>query len=340
MSRQNSERREWTRRGVVSAIAAVSCGLAGCGNSQSPESDRNESSAQPSEGEQRSEQVLAVESRLERVYERLRTLPIADDGDFVFDVTAFEDEFDHRAISDRTDEIVADIVELDEGGEISSNRAETLSTLARLADDRASQRYLLHQTIAATFAYDERVRDARYDAAREPMIFASERLEELSTVGQRVETHQQRLDEASVKMDGYSHEAVKREQAMLLDVSAWLSPVSRALHEMARGYTVLADANQSLENDAPSTASEQYRAAHARFETASEAFAEARGRGQRVGYIVPIVEQSRCSLSGLLDGTDTLAEAIEEIEAGNEQEGKSLAREAIERMEQQRNRCD
>jgi hypothetical protein len=59
-----------------------------------------------------------------------------------------------------------------------------------------------------------------------------------------------------------------------------------------------------------------------------------------VGYVVPIVEQSRCSLSGLLDGTETLAEAIEEIEAGNEQEGESLAREAIQRMEQQRNRCN
>jgi hypothetical protein len=269
---------------------------------------------------------LAVESRLERVYERL-------------DITAFEDEFDHRAISDRTDEIVEDVSELDEGEEISSDRAEVLSTLARLADDRASQRYLLHQTIAATFAYDERVRDARYDAAREPMAFARERLEELSTVGRRVETHQRRLDGAGERIDGYSHEAVESEQAALLDVSVWLSPVSGGLHEMAAGYALLDDANRSLEDDAPSTASEQYRAANARFEAASDSFDEARGRGKRVGYIVPIVEQSRCSLSGLLDGTGTLAEALEEIEAGNRQEGKSLAREAIERMEQQRNRC-
>jgi hypothetical protein len=274
------------------------------------------------------------------VYERLTTLPIVNDGDFIFDVDAFEDEFDHRAISDTADEILADIVELEDNGEISTSRAETLSTLTRLADDRASQRYLLHQTIAATFAYDERIRDARYGAATEPVVFASETLEELSTVGQRVETHQQQLEDTNVTIDGYSHESVKKEQAMLLDVATWYSPINGALHEMARGYALLNDANRSLEDDDPATATERYRAANARFQSANDSFEEARGRGQRVGYVVPIVEQSRCSLSGLLDGTETLAEAIEEIEAGNEQEGESLAREAIQRMEQQRNRCN
>lgn len=340
MSRRDTEPRGWTRRGVLTTAAAVSCGLAGCGSDQRSKNGRDETPEGTDEPNRRSERELAIESQLEEVHERLAALPIVVDGDFVFDVEAFEDEFDHRAISDRTDEIVADVAELQDEGEITTDRAETLSVLARLADDRASQRYLLHQTIAATFAYDERVRDTRYEAAREPVAFAGESLEELSTVGERIEDHQRQLDETSVTIDGYSHEAVEKEQAMLLDVATWFSPVTEALHEMARGYTLLADANQSLEEETASTASEQYRAANVRFEAASRAFEEARGRGQRVGYVVPIVEQSRCSLSGLLDGTDTLAEALEEIEAGNEQEGKSLAREAIERMEQQRNRCN
>lgn len=340
MSRRDTERKEWTRRGVITAATAVSCGLAGCGGDRGSESDGDEPPERTDEPNRRPERPLAVESRLERVYERLAALPIVADGDFVFDVRGFEDEFDHRAVADTTDEIRGDVSELESDGEITTGRAETLSTLARLADDRASQRYLLHQTIAATFAYDERVRAAKYDAATEPVTFAGEALEELSTVGQRVENLQQQLDGANVTTDGYSHEAIEREQSMLLDVATWLSPVTEALHGMARGYALLDDANQSLEDDAPSPASQQYRAANARFESASDAFEKARGRGQRVGYVVPIVEQSRCSLSGLLDGTGTLAEAIEEIEAGNEQEGESLAREAIERMEQQRNRCD
>lgn len=340
MSQRGSERRKWTRRGVVSAAAAVSCGLAGCGDDQPSETDGDGTPEWSQKEERRPEQLLSVESRLERVYERLTALPIVDGGDFVFDVDTFEDEFDHRAISDTTDEIRADVAELEDGGDVSTSRAETLSTLARLADDRASQRYLLHQTIAASFAYDKRVRDARYDAAMEPVAFAGETVEELSTVGQRVETAQQQLDETSVTIDSYSHEAVKREQSMLLNVATWLSPINGALHEMARGYVLLSDANRSLEDDDPATAIEQYRAANVRFESASDSFEEARGRGQRVGYVIPIVEQSRCSLSGLLDGTDTLAEAIEEIEAGNEQEGESLAREAIQRMKQQRNRCN
>ncbi|WP_178917004.1 hypothetical protein [Natronomonas gomsonensis] len=339
MSQRASERRTWTRRGVVSAAAAVCCGLAGCGNDRPSETDGNGTPNEPQTEERRSEQLLDIEARLERVYERLTALPLVDDGDFVFDVSAFEDEFDHRAISDRTDKILADVAELEDSGEISTSRAETLSALARLADDRASQRYLLHQTIAATFAYDERVRDSRYDAATEPVVFAGEALEELSTVGQRVETHQQQLEDTNVTVDSYSYGTVKREQAMLLDVVTWLSPINGALHEMARGYALLDDANRSLEDDDSATAIEQYRAANARFESANDSFEEARGRGQRVGYVVPIVEQSRCSLSGLLDGTETLAEAIEKIEAGNEQEGESLAREAIQRMEQQRNRC-
>lgn len=339
MSQRDSERRKWTRRGVVSAAAAVSCGLAGCGNDRPSETEENGTLQESQRKGRRPEQLSDIESRLERVHERLRTLPIANDDDFVFDVGAFEDEFDHRAISDMADGIIADVAELDDGGEISTSRAETLSALARLADDRASQRYLLHQTIAATFAYDRRVRDAKYDAATEPVAFAGEALEELSMVGRRVETHQQRLEGTNVTIDGYSHEVVKREQAMLLEVATWLSPINGALHEMARGYALLDDANRSLEDDT-ATAIEQYRAANARFESATDSFEEARGRGQRVDYVVPIVEQARCSLSGLLDGTETLAEAIEKIEAGNEQEGESLAREAIQRMEQQRNRCN
>jgi hypothetical protein len=336
MTGANHER--WTRRGVLSTTVALSCGLAGCGSSGGQDGNGSGPTTETAE-KQQSEQVMAIESRVEELYERLASLPIARDGKFTFDVSAFEDDFDHKAISDRAGDITADVGRLDDAGEITTERAETLTTLARLADDRASQRYLLHQTIAAILAYARRVRETRYQAAIEPIEFARKKVDESSTLGQRVKTLQERLSGGDVTVDGYRHEKVQEEQTVLLEATVWLSPITEGLHRLDRGYVVLEEANRRLDREEAIAASEQYREANRRFEAASESFKKARSHGRRIGYVAPIVEEARCSVSGLVEGTDTLAEAIKAIENGDERRGKSLARKAIDGMEQQRNRC-
>lgn len=100
---------------------------------------------------------------LASVYGRLEAVPVEEDGEFVFDVDAFETEFDHETVVTEA-AAVRDRIE-SHGADGSVRERDALAIAGELAELLARQRLYLHQALAAGLVFEKRFARAEFGPA-------------------------------------------------------------------------------------------------------------------------------------------------------------------------------
>lgn len=319
------------RRGVLGALATV---LASAAGGCSAVTDPSESTESEPGSTQTPEGYTEAVTELEDLYERLEAVPIAADGEFVFDPSAFEDEFDHDAVLSDV-EAVRDRIR---GLDAEDAERDALMRAADLAEHLARQRIALHQVVTAVFAFEDLFAAAEFGAATGVAADARQFLETLAREGNRVEALLDRTG-TGPPVDGYDPASIRATQELLVEITHWSDPAYEGLGRVAEGFGRFVDANDAMERERFGAARAAFGAAQADFEAAAEAFDRARGRGRRVGYVAPAVDELRCVAPAYVEGCGRLADAVEELDAGNEARGFDRAQEALEGMDATVRRC-
>lgn len=126
---------------------------------------------------------------------------------------------------------------------------------------------------------------------------------------------------------------------MLLGVLRWWTPVFGGFKYTATGMVAVKEANQELEAERYGKAQEEYARAQTAFARADAAFNTAHGQGEPLEHLMPMVNDLRCIVPILATGYDDLDGAFSELESGNEEEGREIAREILIRLDKEFRRC-
>lgn len=107
-------------------MAAVLGALGGCGSRASSKPDENTTATSPRQPSDKTvktvderDTVSDIVGELESVFESLAILPVADNDEFVFSVSTFDEAFDSQKLIEKT-------------GNIKNVYAQTVSTSARI----------------------------------------------------------------------------------------------------------------------------------------------------------------------------------------------------------------
>lgn len=327
---------ETDRRTVITSIATVAAStLAGCNDDSGGPGDTataDDGGAGEPSGDY-PEEFADAKADVETAYERLASLPIVVDGEFAFDVYAFEDEFDHEAVRDLARD-ARERLETIDATEPSESTIESLITAAELAELLTDQRRILHQTIVAAFAYEHHLFEGEYDPAIEAIRDARSYLSDLSSKGERIEETLEEWERSEPSFEGFDTESVRETQTVLVEITRWTDPAHEGLHRAIDGFRRFEDVTEALERDRFGTAGDAIGKARARFAAAEDAFDRAHGRGRRLHYVTSLVDAIRCMMPAYREGCDNLREAFEAYDDGEEARGEELAREAIDEMEE------
>lgn len=334
MTGQRSSGPRADRRGVLAAAAAAAFGGCSAVTDADPGPDGDASADGPRAAGDGLEEARAG---LASVYARLESVPVADDGEFVFDVGAFEAEFDHEAVLADV-EAVRERIEAHDADAGARERA-ALATAADVAAALVRQRLHLHQALAAGAAYEERFGRAEFGRAAAAVRDGRESLERVGANGERVEALLDRQDGPAPGVEGYDPATIRDAQSVLVSVARWTGPAYEGLGPAAEGFDAFAAANDAMERERFGTAADRFGRARDRFEAAEAALDRAAGRGRRVGYLAPTVEEVRCVVPAYVDGCDRLADALADVDAGDRSRGFDVARATLEEMDRSIARC-
>lgn len=330
------------RRAVLAGIAAAAAApLSGC-SSDGDSADRERAEPVGSEssgtGTHRPEAFVAAREEAESVYGRLNAVPAVVDGEFAFDVVAFEDDYDHREVlsdarklRERVDALdAADLPEAERNG---------LRVAAELAEPLVRQRLFLHQALVAGVAFGDRFASAEFDAATATIRDARGYLRSLAASGERVETVLNGRERGGPEIEGYDPASIEAAQEVLVEVARWANPAYEGLERSVLGFERFVAANDAMEAERFGRARDRFRSARTHFEAATDAFDRSQGRGRRVGYVAPTVDGIRCVVPAYLDGCERLGDAFDELDAGNRERGFGIAREALRELDGKVARC-
>ena len=323
-----------------SLSAACSTLIVGCGNSEGDEPKGITTTGYSPDNEaNREEQLLRGEiETLESVFHTLSEVPVTEGGKFVFDISHFEDKFDSESLIEQI-EAAEDGLKSESSGELSTSRIDRIRTIAATARLLVQQRVHIHQVIAAGLACERRFYETEIAVATEAIADARQNLVILDSIGERInETMPDNSGQLSY-IDWYDPVAIRRTQKMLVNIVLWTDPAYKGIYRMTRGMNQFLKGNSALEGERYEVARGAYKEAHVHFEQAQKAFENAQGRGTRLPYLVPFVEDIRCILPAYVSSTSQLSEAMYHFQVGQETQGRKIAQEAIESADQIAARC-
>lgn len=100
------------------------------------------------------------------------------------------------------------------------------------------------------------------------------------------------------------------------------------------------NAAEKIENERVEKARANFESAGVQFTNAREVLERAHGRGQRLDYIVPLVQRLRCILPIYRDTSDRFADSFTAWMSGEEDEARRIVREVIDGVDQQMAQCE
>jgi len=330
-----------TRREFLTATALGTVSvLSGC-NSSSEEDNSEWTGAEhnsPEPGPDDSSELNSWVSTLESVYEQLHRHPIVADGEFVFAVQTFENDFAHGEALE-TVRSIEEAIQNDESPGVPNEDIQSLSSVAKVAELLIRQRLFFHQIIIASLAFDRRLLNAEYDSATDAASDAVSFLEGLSQNGTDVEDTLVEEIPEDLKPRHYDPASISRNQTTVAEVAEWTGFACEGFYHSAAGFSALDSGNGKLQAEKFSEAGRFYGEANNRFQTAATILEEAHGRGIRLPYLVPPMEELRCIVPAYRDGSERLQKAFRELERGNEEAGREMARETLDELDQRMLRC-
>lgn len=326
-----------SRRTVLSAVTTVGFSMkSGCSASSKRQDEEVYSSGSDREY---SEELREIKSNIESIYREINRNPIAENGEFVFDIQKFENGFDHkslleeiRAMQDRIDAITRE--------SISQEERETLSSMVRLAELLIRERFFTHQFIAAGLTFEQRLIRDEYAKATEAIQHGKEFLEKLSVNGREIEDELETGHSEAESIEEFDPDPIKNSQSVLVEIVQWTTIVFQGFHHATLGFELFEEGVDSIKEERIGEVSQIYENATEQFNRAIELLEEAQGRGTRLDYVIPLVRNLRCVLPVYRDTGDRFADSFRAWQSGEEEEAREIARKTINEIDRQMIRCE
>lgn len=328
------------RRTFVTTITlALSGPLAGCSGEtkrRTPEQE-NEHTGAPDGDSQ--DETSRVERNIRRVYDRIEDVPLVEDGEFIYDLERTERSVDYEELIKMAKEAMEDAVGMDEDVEATKKTREHLRRTARIAFLLVDQRYLVHNALFGGTVFRRSFTEGKYKRAVHVIGESRQLLDRLGSNRDRLEEELAAYQDSDLTMDEVNVSSVRGDLVVLNEVVVWTASVFKAFEFTARGMVLVQEGNQGLNKERYGIARSRYDAAQKYFSRAETAFNTAHGRGRSLEYLVPLANDIRCFVPTLGAGYDDLDEAFIELQADNEERGLRIARETMQRMNEDFRRC-
>lgn len=325
---------------IVASITGITGVLGGCSSDTgTPDRGSRDEDSGNSEEKLTSDDVGAAEKQIEQVFDLIEAIPISDGGDFVFDVQDSMESVDHAEMSQMAGEALEATEGLDSDLDVSEDRLHELNRTVRVAYLLVDQRILLHRSIVAGLVFKREFDGGKYARAIEVIDEAREFLDRLMANRDALEAELASYGTTDLKIARVGKDSIRRDLDVLLQVLRWMIPVYEGFDEVSNGMAAVKSGNKNLEYERYASARESYQRSRDHFSRAETAFDSAHGSGESVEYFITIVEELRCIIPVMGSGYEDLNEAFVELEKGNVQVGKEIAREALNDMSSEFNKC-
>lgn len=336
MNRPDSiESRSVPRRTVIAAAASAGFPIiSGCYDDTDTGGDEPAKFRQP---ESEENEYREIRTDLEDILEEVNRFPISQNGEFVFDVQEFEANFDFENLSEETGTLQE---RLERIGPKSDEERDALRSIARIAELLIRVRLSTHQAIAAGLSYGDRLSRGEYAAATEAVQHGRKFLEEVVAIGREIENEIGDGLSDSVSVDGFEPDSIRDTQSVLLEIVQWGALIYRSFEYASIGFELFVNAAEKIEDERVEEARANFESAGVQFTNAKEVLERAHGQGQRLGYIVPLVQKLRCILPIYRDTSERFADSFTAWKTGEEDEARRIAREVIDGVDQQMAQCE
>lgn len=330
---------EIDRRTFLGSLATTGVtAVAGCGDSKG--SDPNTStgvSANNRDSIERQRLHSEIE-KLDSIFRRLSEVPVVDEGEFVFDVKQFEEEFDRDPLMEEVEETLSRMDSI-ASAEIPESKARELESIAKTAGLLVQQRVIIHQVIAAGLTCEKRFYEMDIERAIEAITNARQFLMDLDSIGERIDESIGERSNITSLVDGYDPMWIMRTQNVLVEITLWTNPAYEGIHRVMEGMGHFVEGNSALEEELYEDAELAYRDSSSHFEKAKQAFRSSHNQGSKLPYMAPFVEDLRCILPAYISSSERLSEAMRRFQAGEQARGMEVAKEGIKSADRIAPRC-
>lgn len=336
MKRADSFAPQTVSRRTVLALAtgAGIPSISGCYDESNTGGDEPISTRQP---EPEQNEYSAIRTNLEEIFEEINRLPIAQKGEFVFDVKEFEANFEFENLLEET----RGLQERLEGMEPKSDtELEALRAVAKIAELRIQARLTTHQAIAAGLTYGNRLSRGEYADATDAIQHGRRFLEELVATVREIDDEVREVPNDSVSIDAYEPDSIQETQSVILDIVQWSAIIYRSFEYASVGFELFENAADIIEDERVEEARTNFESAGVHFSNAQEVLERAHGEGRRLGYVVPLVRKLRCILPIYRDTSARFADSFTAWKSGEEDEARRIAREVTEGIDKRMAQCE
>lgn len=334
------EKHRWNspgrRREFVKTLATVATAtFAGCNEIAKDRS--SEDTASTTSGSQLPEEVRVARDKIRMAYRELGDHPLVENDRFVFDVTAFQNEFDRRKTIDNAKTAQKLLIEIEDPSEVTESVISNLNTIVLVAELQIRQRVQVFRTIQTGSMYLELLGESNFETATKVIRKARTFLANVASLGERLEAELEPIEPDL--LERYDYDQFQRAQEVLTEVAMWLDPTFDGSQHFARAMGQIELASRELESDDFGTASELYGEANTYFIQAQDAFDEAHGRGRTLPRFEQFVIDLGCILPIQIRFTEEIAKASNKFENGNKKEARQMVRETLDRYHNQSEGC-
>lgn len=327
-----------TRRRCILISAGLVGSTAGCAGEDSDSGPVQRDGNPDSTPSNNNSRQPNIQEEIENLYSRIAAIPLADDGEFVYDVERALDNLDYEELVQDAQDVFEAAKGLDDEFAGKYNQENWVAS-GRLAFLLADQRLLVHQSLVAALIYRRHFANGNYLKAVKAMTEAANLMEKLRANGGDILSVLETDATCLFPIDGYRARSIRSDLDVLYEVLRWINPVYDGFEQAARGMVSIQYGNRNLKEENYESVRNHFDDGQDYFENAKFAFDAAHGTGQAVEIIEPIVEDLRCLLPTLTSGYEDLEEAIDNLEKGNKEEGQKLAEATLTEMGEGFNQC-
>lgn len=324
-----------SRRTILAV--ATSAGIpiiSGC-NIGSNRLDDGDVSSKPDKPD--SNELEDVQSSLEEIYREINRFPVSEDGEFIFDVQKFEEDFDYEVLLEETRKLQERIEKTGPEYEV---ELDALDSIARIAELRIRERVFTHQSIAAGLTYGRRLMQGEYADAAEAIRHGNGFLKELSETGGEIENELEERPGDTVSVDGFESNSIRISQLVLFEIVQWTTLSYRSFEYASVGFELFEDGAEKVDEERIDEARRVFERAGGQFTRANELLERAHGRGRRLGYVVPLVRKLRCVLPVYRDTCERFVDSFTAWRSGDEDRARRIGREVINEVDQRMAQCE
>lgn len=220
-----------------------------------------------------------------------------------------------------------------------SDAADVLSAISTVLEETAHQYAALDDVFGYVAGYEQLYSEGKYTNAMEASNQFAENLSEVASHSRTITDELVRLDDAGYNnpIEGFSIDQWSEEQSIFVGMIQAMNPLGIGFTRQTDGMRLLRSVSARRNHEEYQTGLGEAQEARDSFKVAHEQFGTSLDRGlkQRQTF----VEQLACLSNGYVGSTETVIDALEAYNDGNDSKGDDLWEQAISEMEQVNEDC-